>query len=148
MRVLAPPPCSAITVQVENGYQLCARCGEVLTEGEAAVAVQRLCSWLIYAHELGPHCPPKAVRGWLAARKADTMRNLENKEMFRTGEPYSLNGVLKPCVCILDDRHIDAELAALPNLSQKPELEVKARRKLLSATSLRTTFLPQSTRAA
>ena len=111
MRVLAPPPANAIAMPVKDGYQLCARCGQVMTDGETAVVTPRSPFWLIYSHELGQHCPPKATRGWLAAKRANARRNSENKEILRTGEPYSLNGVPKPCVCILDDRHIEAELA-------------------------------------
>jgi hypothetical protein len=119
---LAPPPISATEGRIADGYQLCARCGKVMVEGEMALVVRRLCSWLIYTHEVGPSCRPKAVRGWLAARRADTIRELENQERVREGELYSpkLHCLIKPpCICLakrpsvcsLDDRHIKAELA-------------------------------------
>jgi hypothetical protein len=114
MSELAPVPASAMTTQVTDGYQLCARCGRVLVEGDTAVTVRRLSHWLIYSHQAGPNCPPKAVRGWKAARRADTIRNLNNEEnIFREANANCLDHLGVPartCVCILDDKHIESEL--------------------------------------
>jgi hypothetical protein len=110
MRVLAPTPESCEITQVSDGYQLCARCGEPLVTGEIAVAAPRLPSWLIYTHHIGPDCPAKAVRGWKAVKAADAMRTVPNKEVLRDAEPCYIGGSLRPCVCVLDDKHIEAEL--------------------------------------
>jgi hypothetical protein len=111
MRVLAPPPMSATEGLITDGYQLCAQCGQVMVEGDGVVLVRRLSSWLIHSHEIGPLCAPKAVRGWKAAKAADTIRALENEEVFREAEPYYIGEAMRPCVCLLDDKHIEAELA-------------------------------------
>jgi len=111
MRVLAPPPMSATEGRITDGYQLCARCGQVMVDGDGVVLVPRLSSWLIHSHEVGPFCPPKAVRGWKVARAADTIRALENEEACREAEPYYIVGAVRSCVCLLDDKHIEAELA-------------------------------------
>lgn len=111
MRVLAPPPANAIATHVSNGYQLCARCGKVLVEGENAVVVPRAPFWLIHTHEIGPNCPAKAVRGWKAVRRAEAIRNLPNEKMPREAEPFHLSGLVFPSKCLLDDKHIEAELA-------------------------------------
>src|SRR6185312_536799 len=110
MRVLAPMPENASTLTVRGGYQVCARCGEILTEGDSAVTVTRLSNWSIYTHEVGANCPAKAVRGWLAVRTADSMRRLPNQGPATEGQAYRLAGVLRPCMSLLDESHIDAEL--------------------------------------
>jgi hypothetical protein len=111
MKVLAPTPTSAITAQVADGYQLCARCGEVLVEGESAVVVPRAPFWFIYSHEIGPNCPPKAVKGWKAVRAAEGIRKSENLTIPREAEPVHHGGLAFPCACLLDDKHIEAEVA-------------------------------------
>jgi len=111
MRVLALTPESNVSTEIGDGYQLCARCGEALVTGENALAAPRLYSWLVYTHHIGPGCPPKSVRGWKAVRFADTVREQSNKEVYREGEPYNIGGARRVCVCLLDDKHIDAELA-------------------------------------
>jgi hypothetical protein len=110
MRVLAPTPENNVSAQVVDGYQLCARCGEVMIIGESAVVVRRFRSWLIYSHPLGPKCPPQAVRGWNAVRSADGIRKFPNKEVYRPAGPQHIGGSLRECVCLLDDEHIEAEL--------------------------------------
>jgi len=110
MRVLAPSPASASEGRVTDGYQLCARCGKVLVDGESVILVRRRSSYVIHTHEVGPLCPPKAVRGWKVARAADRIRGLRNQDsIFREGEPCCFRG--RTCVCVMDDRHIEAELA-------------------------------------
>jgi hypothetical protein len=111
MRVLAPTPESNVSTEVGDGYQLCARCGEALVTGENALAAPRLYSWLVCTHQIGPGCPPKSVRGWKAVRFADTVREHPNKEVHREGEPYNIGGARRACVCLIDDRHLEAELA-------------------------------------
>ena len=134
MRVLAPTPESSVSTPVADGYQLCARCGEALVIGENALAAQRLHSWLVYTHYVGPECPQKAVRGWKAVRFADTVRKLLNKEVYRQAESYRIGGSLRPCVCLLDDCHLEAELALV---EYQPSDEVVTNgadlRKLLSS---------------
>jgi hypothetical protein len=114
MRELTPAPASATTAEVTDGYQLCARCGNPIVQGEQAFVVRRLNDWLIYTHPLGPGCPPDAVRGWLTAGRADAIRELDNEEnIFRPANAHCLDHlglVARPCVCVLDDRHIDSEL--------------------------------------
>ena len=110
MRYRAPKPLEARTEVIIDDYQLCARCGRVMTNGETAIVVQRSPSWLIYSHPEGPDCPAKAVKGWLAVRRAGGIRSSQNKETFRRAEPMKLNGLVLDCVCILDGKHIRAEL--------------------------------------
>jgi|HubBroStandDraft_2_1064218.scaffolds.fasta_scaffold00415_5 hypothetical protein len=110
MKTLAPAPECAEIREVVDGYQLCGRCGEHLVEGESAVVVPRSRSWRIYTHEINPTCPPKAVRGWKAIRFAEAVRKLENVDAIRDAKRYDLGGVLHECVCLLDDKHIKAEL--------------------------------------
>jgi hypothetical protein len=111
MRVLAPIPESAAVRQVVDGYQLCARCGGPLVAGESAVVVSRLPSGLIYAHKIGSNCPSKAVRGWKAARSAESIRKQQNKADARKAAPLYIAGSLHTCMSLLDDQHISAELA-------------------------------------
>ena len=110
MKILTPTPECAEITQVVDGYQICARCGEPLVTGESAVVVPRSCSWLIYTHEINLSCPSKAVRGWKAVRLAEAVRKLENEDVFREAEPHDFRGALHECVCLLDDKHIKAEL--------------------------------------
>ena len=84
MRVLAPAPESNVSTEIADGYQLCARCGEALVTGENALAAPRLYSWLV---------------------------ERPNKEVHREGEPYNIGGARRACVCLIDDRHLEAELA-------------------------------------
>jgi hypothetical protein len=81
MRVVAPTPESNVSTQIVDGYQLCARCGEVMVTDESVVVVPRLDSWLIYAHHVGPNCPAKAVRGWHATRSAEGVRKVPIKKV-------------------------------------------------------------------
>jgi hypothetical protein len=112
MRVpAAPTPTSAITTQVDNGYQLCARCGKVLVEGETVVVVPRAPFWLIHTHQIGPNCPPKAVKGWKAVRASEAIRTAANVITPREAEPFHLGAAAFPSVCLLDNKHIKAELA-------------------------------------
>jgi len=67
------------------------------------------------------------------------MRNAQNKEMLREGNPYGVNGELKPCVCVLDDRHIDSELElAEYNFSNEVPTKDHDLRALISRLHLRT----------
>jgi hypothetical protein len=110
MRYTAPKPLEARTEVIVDDYQLCARCGRVMTNGETAIVVQRSPSWLIYSHPEGPDCPAKAVKGWLAVRRAEGIRSSQNKETPRRAEPVKLNCLVRECVCILDSKHIRGEL--------------------------------------
>jgi hypothetical protein len=110
MNYYAPTPECISSTEISDGYQLCARCGEVLIEGENAFVVQRISSWFIYTHEVGPDCHPKAVTGWKAVRDAEAMRGTKNVETFRAAGLYGVSGTLPSSVCLLDDKHIDAEL--------------------------------------
>lgn len=111
MKVVAPTPESIVSTQIVDGYQLCARCGQAMVTGESALMAPRLHSWLVYTHHIGPGCPPKAVRGWKAVRFADNIRKLPNEEVSRQAESYNIGGLLRACVCLLDDKHIEAERA-------------------------------------
>jgi hypothetical protein len=110
MKVLAPTPESNVSTQIVDGYQLCARCGAAMVTGDNALIAPRLHSWLVYTHHIGPGCPPKAVRGWKAIRFADTVRERPNNEVYRDGESYDIARSRRACVCLLDDKHIKAEL--------------------------------------
>jgi hypothetical protein len=113
MTHLAPMPESSRKTQIAHGYELCARCGEILVEGETAIATARLPSWQIYTHDVGPSCPARVVRGWLAVRRAESVARTNNVETVRESEPYHLGDALRPSVCILDDRHIEAALSVV-----------------------------------
>jgi hypothetical protein len=65
MRTPAPAPQSLRLGKIQDGYQLCARCGRVMTAGEACEIVPRSADYLIYSHPY--KCSAKAVKGWLAA---------------------------------------------------------------------------------
>jgi hypothetical protein len=58
-----------------HGYQLCARCGNVMVTGVTVEIVERasfrhIPFWLIYSHIPGSLCPPDTVKGWSAVQKA------------------------------------------------------------------------------
>ena len=104
-------------VVVDDGYYLCARCGEVLRNGDRVVAVYRAPWWGIYSHPEGPDCPPKAVAGWRAVELALQMQE-SNVPTPRQAQPVAINGVVLPVVSLLDDTHCDVEKAAV-TISQK-----------------------------
>jgi hypothetical protein len=113
MRYGSPPPQSAKTDVIRDGYQLCARCGKVMTNGETAIVVPRTPMSPIYSHPTGSQCPPKAVRGWKAALRAEGVRDSPNVLTPRPAEPAHVGGVQRELTCILDDKHIEAELKPL-----------------------------------
>jgi hypothetical protein len=110
MRHKAPPPLNAKVEVITDGYQLCARCGRPLLNGEPSIVAERSTTWRIYTHPEGPSCPPKAVKGWLAVRRAEGIRASPNVATYRRAEPIELNGSVRESICILDQKHIDAEL--------------------------------------
>jgi hypothetical protein len=110
MRFPSSKPKSLTSAYLIGGYQLCARCGAVLVEGDPVNLARRLSDWIIYTH---PHCPqeaPKAVRGWLAVRRAELVREKPNVETLREATPYVLLGASRQCTCVLDREHIKVEL--------------------------------------
>jgi hypothetical protein len=109
MRNLAPTPECISRTEISGGYQLCSRCGNVLIEGEGAFVVPRISSWLIYTHEVGPNCRPKAVNGWKAVRYAEAIRGTDNVQTFRDAGFLRVAESLRSCVSLLDDKHIEAE---------------------------------------
>jgi hypothetical protein len=110
MNYYAPTPECISSTEISDGYQLCARCGNVLVDGESAFVVPRISSWLIYTHEVGPDCPAKAVNGWKTVRNAEAVRGTNNVETVRDAGHFKVGGSIRPWVCVLDDEHIDAEL--------------------------------------
>ena len=108
MRHPAPSPESLARKPLIDGYQLCARCGNVLVEGDIVDVVSRLSNWLIYSHPAV--CSENAVHGWQAVRYAEGIRNKPNAPTFRPAEPLEYFGIMRPCVCTLDDEHTEAEL--------------------------------------
>lgn len=112
MRCPAPTPQSAWAEIVEEGYQLCGRCGGVLAAGDSAVIVRRSPSWLIYTH---PHqCSRNAVHGWLAVRRVEGIRDSANiftpMPALECCQPISeWLGSPCRCVCFLDEKHIRVE---------------------------------------
>jgi hypothetical protein len=46
-----PLPGTAFGTTIEGGYELCARCGEVLGNGDRVCAVRRSNDWVIYFHD-------------------------------------------------------------------------------------------------
>jgi hypothetical protein len=127
-RALTPESISL--TQIADGYQLCARCGEVLVEGEGAFAAPRLSSWYIYTHQTSPNCRPKAVRGWKAVLHTEAVWSTKNVETAREAEPCFTAGSRRSCVCLLDDKHIQAELALV---GYQPSAEAVAKRDDLRA---------------
>jgi hypothetical protein len=124
MRHKAPSPLNARTEVITDGYQLCARCGQPLLNGEPSIVVERSPTWRIYTHPEGPSCPAKAVKGWLAVRRAAGIRDSPNVETPREAEPIELNGSLRASVCILDDKHIEAELDSVDYASREIPMNI------------------------
>jgi hypothetical protein len=120
-----------------DAYQLCARCGEILSTGETVHVVYRgdrgtwrgyiypsgLDWWGIYTHSEGPDCPPRAVSGWQAVRRAIEMQGPDNpttaevealgKRKGGEGQPVILWGFVFPFVSLLDCEHCDVEKRAV-----------------------------------
>ena len=99
-------------IVLEDGYQLCARCGAVHCTEETVVVVYRSPWWGIHTHVPGPDCRAKAVSGWRAVEFALDMRK-SNVPTPREAHPTSINGFTLPCVSLLDDQHCSAEMAAV-----------------------------------
>jgi hypothetical protein len=136
-RITKPAPYGYTLVHLPDAYQLCARCGEILSAGETVQVVYRgdRGAWRGYAHPLGPDwwgiythveglaCPPKAVSGWDAVRRAIDMRGSENPTMAqmealgkrkgREAQPVTLWGLVFRFVSLLDSEHCDVEKRAV-----------------------------------
>jgi len=69
-----------------EGYQLCARCGNVHCADDRVAVVYRAPWWGIYAHLQGSDCPAKAVSGWRAVELAQATRRT------RTGPAFGCKG--------------------------------------------------------
>jgi hypothetical protein len=136
-RITKPPPYGHHLVHLADAYQLCARCGEILSVGETVQVVYRGDRgtgrgyihpsgpdwWGIYTHAEGPDCPPRAVSGWQAVRRAIEMRGPDNPTMAETealgkrkgreAQPVILWGFVFPFVSLLDSEHCDVEKRAV-----------------------------------
>lgn len=136
-RITKPPPDGHHLLHLSDAYQTCARCGEILLAGETVQVVYRGDRgtwrgyihpsgpdwWGIYTHVEGPHCPPGAVSGWLAVRRAIEMRGPDNptgaaieapgKRKGREGQAIILRGCVFPFVSLLDNEHCEVEKMAV-----------------------------------
>jgi hypothetical protein len=126
-----------------DAYQLCARCGQVLSAGETVQVVYRGDRgawrgytrpfgpdwWGIYTHVEGPDCPPRVVSGWQAVRRAIEMRGPDSptialiealgKRKGRKAQPVTLWGFVFPFVSLLDSEHCDVEKRAVTVASRE-----------------------------
>jgi hypothetical protein len=96
-------------IVLDDGYQLCARCGEVHCTADRVVAVYRTGWWGIHTHLPGPGCPAKAVSGWRAVELALDMRE-SNIPTPREAFPVTISGFTLPFVSLLDNEHCTAEM--------------------------------------
>src|ERR1022692_4010603 len=96
-------------VVLDDGYQLCARCGEVHCTADRVVAVDRTSWWIIHTHLPGRGCPAKAVSGWRAVELALDSREL-NIPTPREAFPVTISGFTLPFVSLLDNEHCTAEM--------------------------------------
>src|SRR5271165_4079212 len=117
---LAPPGCHP--TRVEGGYQLCARCGEILRLGESVEVVYRgdRGTWRgylypsgpdwcgIYTHPEGPPCGRGNASGWQSVERAIDRREF-NQATPRDAQPVTLRGSLLPFVSLLDNKQLDIE---------------------------------------
>ena len=99
-------------VVLDDGYQLCARCGNIHCTADRVVAVYRAPWWVIHTHLPGPDCPAKAVSGWRAVELASDMRK-SNIPTPREAYPVTISGFTLPFVSLLDNEHCTAEMAAV-----------------------------------
>ena len=97
---------------LDDGYQLCARCGSVHCTADTVVAVYRTPWWIIYTHLPGRGCLAKAVSGWRAVELALDSREL-NVPTAREAYPVIISGFTLPFVSLLDNEHCTAEMAAV-----------------------------------
>ena len=98
-------------IVLDDGYQLCARCGDIHRTADRVVVVYRAPWWEIYTHLPGPDCPAKAVSGWRAVELALDMRE-SNNPTPREAYPVTISGFTLPFVSLLDNEHCTAEMAA------------------------------------
>lgn len=136
-RVKKPPPHGHHLLDLSDAYQICARCGEILSAGETVQVVYRGDRgtwrgyvhpsgpdwWGIYTHVEGPDCPPGAASGWQAVRRAIEMRGPDNptvaqrealtKRKGREAQPVILRGFVFPFVTLLDCDRCDVEKRAV-----------------------------------
>lgn len=121
---LAPPGCHP--TRVEGGYQICARCGEILRFGESVEVVYRgdRGTWRgylypsgpdwcgIYTHPEGPSCGRGNASGWQSVERAIDRREF-NQATPRDAQPVTLRGSLLPFVSLLDNKQLDIEREAV-----------------------------------
>ena len=128
---LAPPGCHP--TQVEGGYQICARCGEILCIGECVEIVYRgdrgnwrgyadplyrytrfsATDWCgIYTHPDGKSCGRGNASSWQAVERAIDRREF-NRATCREAQYVTLWGSVRPFVSLLDNRQIELERKAV-----------------------------------
>jgi len=136
-RIRKPAPYGHHLLRLSDAYQICARCGQILSAGETVQVIYRGDRgtwrgyihpsgpdwWGIYTHVEGPDCPPGAVSGWLAVRRAIEMRGPDNpafaemeglsKRKGREAQPIILRGFVFPFVSLLDCEHCKVEKMAV-----------------------------------
>jgi hypothetical protein len=101
-----------VSVVLDDGYHLCARCGDIQCTDDRVVVVYRTPWWGIYTHPQGPDCPAKAVSGWRAVELALDMRE-SNIPTPREAYPVGICGFTLPLVSLLDNERCKAEMAAV-----------------------------------
>lgn len=124
MKVYAPLPDDLTKQIIEDGYQLCARCGCVMVTGDRASVVPRASWYLIFTH--WHQCDTCAVRGWKAVRDAEGLRDATDSQgnsrnvftprpaerpckpvLLVDGKRTLFDGMSFPaCTCILDNERL------------------------------------------
>ncbi len=143
---LAPPGCHP--TQVEGGYEICARCGEILCIGESVEVVYRgdrgnwrwyaepLYRYIrfsgpdwcgIYTHPEGKSCGHGNASGWQAVERAIDRREF-NRATCREAQSVVLWGSVRPFVSLLDNRQIELESKSV-DYYQEENPESQLRRK-------------------
>jgi hypothetical protein len=111
VRALAPDPALSFQTRLVNGYQLCARCGAVLIEGDRVTVAFRAQFYPVFTHPDKKQCLPAkaAPHGWEAIRRAEDRQG----DNVLTPRMASACDTGKQCVCLLDNEHIEAEAATV-----------------------------------
>jgi hypothetical protein len=84
-----------------------------MVAGDLADVVSRACDWHIYSHPC--QCAPGFPLGWKVVKWAQLVRDSKNDETLRESARLQVGSRRLTTTCLLDDRHIKAELAVLAN---------------------------------
>ena len=137
-----PAPRVCHPTRLEDGYQLCARCGNILCIGESVEVVYRgdRGTWRGYIHPSGPDwcgiythpegksCGRGNASGWQAVERAIDRREF-NQATYREAQSVTLWGSVRPFVSLLDNKQLDLEREAVDYYgNEKLESQLKQKR--------------------